>query len=180
MSSALVIARPYAKAVFESACDAKSLTQWSEILLALSQVVSDAAAQDFFSNPASTLKQQKELLMSAFSSHLKEHAVLARLVDVLVEQGRVWVVPTLFEEFQALCADYKKTMQVQVRSFNPLSSKQEQALIKRLSQRLQREVSLEVSIDPALLGGAVIQAGDLVIDGSVRGKLNTLYTELVA
>lgn len=74
----------------------------------------------------------------------------------------------------------EKTLSVDVSSYSDLSSAQQQRLIESLSQRLQRKVSLKISIDPSLLGGAIIRAGDLVIDGSVRGKLSKLSTELAA
>lgn len=174
------VARPYAKALFEYALETKALETWSQVLSVLAQVVLDESVSAFLSNPSSTEGQQKELLLSPFSQKLKVYDAVVRWVDVLVSKERALALPLINQQFQDLCAEHEKTLVVQVRSFSPLSKKQEQALIDRLSERLQRRVSLEVSIDPSLLGGAVIQAGDFVIDGSVREKLHALRTELVA
>lgn len=174
------VARPYARAMFEYACENKSLALWTELLATLAAMVKDEAGQCFFANPASTPAEQIDLLMSPFPKKSNAHEALASFINLIVEQGRVLVLPIVFELFLALCAEHEKTLVVQVRSFSALTAAQEKALVKRLSERLQRQVSLEVSLDSALLGGAVIQAGDLVIDGSVHGKLRTLYTELIA
>ena len=90
------------------------------------------------------------------------------------------LLPDIYALYEAHRAEQEKTLHVDVSSYSDLSSAQQQRLIESLSQRLQRKVSLKISIDPSLLGGAIIRAGDLVIDGSVRGKLNKLSTELAA
>ena len=90
------------------------------------------------------------------------------------------LLPDICIEFEKLRAEQEKTVTVTVKSFAPLTPEQELQLVKSLSQRLQRHVMLDTSIDASLLGGAVIRAGDLVIDGSLRGKLIKLGTDLAA
>ena len=102
------------------------------------------------------------------------------LVGLLADNKRLQALPDIYLQYEALRAEQEKTLTAKVSSFAVLTSAQQQHLISSLSQRLQRQVTLDVSIDTSLLGGAVIRAGDLVIDGSVRGKLNKLSSNLAA
>ena len=181
MSDTITIARPYAKAIFEHALDSGKLGLWSEILKGLSYIALSDSGKDFISNPATTAEQQIVL----FSESLKkvtgtESMALINLVSPLAHNKRLAVLPEINLLFEAMRAEQEKTVTVNVTSFSKLSTAQQQHLISSLSQRLNREVSLEIVIDKSLLGGAVIQAGDLVIDGSVRGKLNKLGAGLAA
>lgn len=90
------------------------------------------------------------------------------------------LLPEIKALYEVYRAEQEKILEVDVVSYSELTPAQQQRLSESLSQRLSRKVSLKVSIDPSLLGGALIRAGDLVIDGSVRGKLNMLGTSLAA
>lgn len=180
MSNSSVIARPYAKAIFEYALETKAFTMWSEALETMSNVVLDPTANRFITNPAVTPEQQSELLLTPFSSLKKELEKLSCWVNLLVNQSRLLVLPEINKQYQALRAEYEKTVVVDVRSYSELSKTQELLLSERLSKKLKREVKLSVTVDPKILGGAVIQAGDLVIDGSIQGKLNAMYEDLLA
>ena len=182
MSDTTTIARPYAKAIFNHALAAKQLAAWSIILHELAEVVLNSHAKHFICNPASTTELQVQLLLVVC---VKTHPtcdvkVLENLVHLLAENKRLLVLPDIYAQYQALRAEQEKTLTASVSSFRELTTTQQQQLIDSLSKRLQRQVTLEVSIDKSLLGGAVIRAGDLVIDGSVRGKLNKLSTNLAA
>jgi F-type H+-transporting ATPase subunit delta len=179
MADTPTIARPYAKAIFEYALAASKLSRWSEILHNLAMSVLDEKAMQFITNPVATERQQIELLMILFAKASdKEIAAIGNLVALLAYNKRLMLLPDIKVLFEALRAEQEKTLMVKVYSFSKLSSAQQQHLISSLSQRLQRQVTLDVSVDQSLLGGAVIQAGDLIIDGSVRGKLTKLNTDL--
>jgi len=180
MSDSTTIARPYAKAIFEHAFAENKLAQWSDYLHYLAQIVLTPQALEFISNPASTAEQHIELLSTVTSEKIKENKALHNLIALLAENKRLLLLPEIKALYEVHRAEQEKTMDVDVISFSAVSAKQQQQLIESLSRRLQRKVSLKISIDPSLLGGAVIQAGDLVIDGSVRGKLNKLGTGLAA
>lgn len=90
------------------------------------------------------------------------------------------LLPEIKALYEVYKAEQEKILEVDVVSYSELTPAQQQRLSESLSQRLSRKVSLKISIDPSLLGGALIRAGDLVIDGSVRGKLNMLGTSLAA
>ena len=182
MSDAITIARPYAKAVFEYAHAAKQLAAWSTILLNLAQSVQDHDAEQFIGNPVTTAELQTKLVLAVCTKikGASELTAVENLVGLLAANRRLLVLPDIYAQYEALRADEEKTMTASVSSFTALTDAQQIQLIDSLSQRLQRKVTLDVSIDESLLGGAVIRAGDLVIDGSVRGKLNKLSSNLAA
>lgn len=179
MSQQNVIARPYAKAIFEHALNVKALKDWAEYLEILAFVVLDATAVDFLTNPIVTLTQQTELLLSPFSTSLKERGPLEAWIKTLVAQRRIFVLPAIYLQYQNLRADHEKTLGVEIFSFLPLTDKQQLALKDKLSKKLKRDVSIEIMVDPSLLGGVVIRAGDYVLDGSVKGKLSSMQQELL-
>lgn len=178
MSDSTTIARPYAKAIFEHALAEQQLAQWSDYLFVLAQAVLDPNASQFIANPASTPEQQIELLNALCSK--KENKALSNLISLLATNKRLMLLPEIKALYEVHRAEQEKTLGVEVISYSDVSSAQQQHLVDALSKRLQRNVSLNISIDPSLLGGAIIRAGDLVIDGSVRGKLNKLSTDLAA
>ncbi|WP_392538447.1 F0F1 ATP synthase subunit delta [Legionella sp. 227] len=180
MSDSTTIARPYAKAIFEYALGEKKLAEWSAHLRNLAQAVLTTEAEYFIANPATTVEQHMELLHTAIGAKPNENKPLSNLITLLATNKRLMLLPDIYALYEAHRAEQEKTLNVDVSSFSDLSSAQQQRLIESLSQRLQRKVSLKINIDPSLLGGAIIRAGDLVIDGSVRGKLNKLNTELAA
>lgn len=182
MSDITTISRPYAKAIFNHALDANELATWSAILYDLAQAVLNPEAEQFIINPSSTAELQSQLLLAIFAKNdqLSKKDSLINFVNLLAENKRLLALPDVYTQFEALRAEQEKTLAVKVSSFSSLTNAQQKHLIETLSQRLRRQVTLEVSIDKSLLGGAVIRAGDLVIDGSVLGKLHKLGAELAA
>ena len=182
MSDHTTIARPYAKAIFNHALAAKQLAEWSTMLHNLAQAVLHPDAEYFICNPATTADSQAQLLLAVCgnAASANEKKIMENLVNVLANNKRLLVLPGIYAQYEALRANQEKTLTANVSSFTELTSTEQKNLIESLSQRLQRQVTLEITVDKSLLGGAVIRAGDLVIDGSVRGKLNKLGTSLAA
>lgn len=180
MSESVTIARPYAKAIYEYAFNAGKLRQWSEYLHNWALTIADEDAANFINNPASTVEQHVELMMNSLEHVSDERNYLENFIKLLAENRRLMALTDIFNLFEAMRAEQEKTLTVDVISYSELSTEQQQRLIDSLSKRLQRKVTLQITIDKTLIGGAVIHAGDLVIDGSVRGKLNKLSTSLAA
>lgn len=182
MSNYVTIARPYAKAIFEHAKASEKLKEWSTVLNYWSLVVSENNAVEFLTNPA-TLPEQKTALLTAMVPQIidqLELSALTNFITLLANNNRLFTLPSISILFDQMRAEQEKTLEVDVISFSALTEEQEAALVKKLKHRLKREIALNISINQALLGGAIIQAGDLVIDGSVRGELNKLRAHLVA
>ena len=184
MSDSTSIARPYAKAIFEHALEGQTLVAWSGWLLQLNSVVSCPDFQCFAQNPETTPEQHAEALISIMKAVLNAEKalpdVLDALIQVLAQNKRILVVPSIQMQFEALRANEENRICVRVNSFSPLTESQQERLAERLSQRLKRHVTLDLAIDPTLLGGAVICANDWVIDASAKGQLGKLGADLVA
>ncbi len=182
MSDSTTIARPYAKAIFEHALAEKKLSEWSGILQVLAETMLTNDAIDFISNPAATEEQHIELLLSILkqSGQDKDIQTVENMLELLAHNKRLTILPDIKVLFEAHKSEQEKTIEVEVISYSELTEQQLEELAKSLSQRLQRKVTINTTVDPSVIGGAVIRAGDLVIDGSVRGKLNKLRTELAA
>ncbi len=177
MAEAATIARPYAKAAFMSARDAKALPAWSRALLAGSNLVADSRVADLISNPKMSLEQ----VVSVFAGLAGAGDVDARwqnFVRLLATNKRLDVLPQITAQYEMLRAQYENELDVQVTSAVAMSETQAAKLAAALKTRFKRDVRMTTSIDPALLGGAVIRAGDLVIDGSISGRLQRMATEL--
>lgn len=181
MSDKTTIARPYAKALFEHALQEKTLTAWSHVLQQLAELLMNKPVQAFVSHPQVQDDQQVQCLEALLAkTSLSLPATLGPALSLLAENKRLLLLPDIYVQFELLRAEEEKTQVVHVHSFAPLTTEQQQLLMRSLSERLQRQVTLDVVVDKSLLGGAIIRAGDLVIDGSVRGKLSKLGTNLAA
>ena len=187
MANYATIARPYAKAIFEHALKNNILKEWSTVLQACTLIVSEPNATEFINNPATLPEQQIEFFIdllrkfSAKGASLKtELPAITNFLTLLAHNKRVFALPAISVLFDQMRADQEKTLNVDVISFSPLSKEQRASLVSKLKHKLKREIELSVTLDETLLGGAVIQAGDLVIDGSVYGDLKKLRANLVA
>ena len=180
MSDTITIARPYAKSLFEIAITTQQLAGWSAILASLTQVILLPETNQFIRNPAATIDEQVQLMISVIlkSKYSVDSKQIHQFVTLLAENKRLLLIPGIFSEYERLRAEQEKTMTVTVSSFSAMSNAQQERMVESLTRRLQRKVSLEINIDKSLLGGALIQAGDLVIDGSVRGQLLKLASSL--
>lgn len=180
MADSVTIARPYAKAIFEHALQVDNLRDWSMYLHALTLAVLDPDCAAFIKNPEATIEQKTDVLFSVVKADANHKAALIELLNTLAANKRLIILPEILNRFEALRSEQEKTLEVQVTSFSKLSLEQTEQLSESLGKRLHRKITLNVDIDESLLGGAVIKAGDLVIDGSVRGKLDKLKSGLAA
>ena len=184
MSESVTIARPYAKAIFAHALAEKQLGLWSSILNNLAQAVLVPESIRLLSDPVISNEQKTALLLTVCKDTSGKSAtqqqVIEKLVQLLAENKRLHLIPDIYVLYEALRAEQEKTLTVDVYSYSELNEEQKEKLVQSLSARLKREIALNISIDKSLLGGAIIRAGDLVIDGSVQGKLNKLRSNLAA
>ncbi len=178
------IARPYAQAVFELARQQGELERWSESLVIAAELLADGRVVDYLSNPDFNDKQRLDFLTGLFDK--AGAAVLAgkdkrgtNFIRLLIEYGRVGVLPEISGHFERLKAEVENVVDVIVRSASPISREQQDTIVKAMRQRLGRDVKLATEIDENLIGGAVITAGDVVIDGSLRARLDGLAAALI-
>jgi F-type H+-transporting ATPase subunit delta len=173
------IARPYAKAAFEYARNAAALAEWSRGLKAATEIVADPRVAALSKNPQWSDADLASLVTDVAGTRRLD-AGMQNFVRVLAENHRLLLLPEIAAHYEDLRADAENTVDVEVISAVALDSAQQAKLAQALSARLKRQVRMQNSVDAALLGGAVIRAGDLVIDGSLKGRLERLGTELAS
>ena len=181
------IARPYARAAFEFAGEQKDLAGWSDALDVAKGLLADGQVVKFLANPALSDEQKLGFLTELFQSTDGKTSVLgggnehgSNFLKLLLEYGRVSVLPEIAAHFDALKAAIENTVDVTVTSAATMSAAQKKTIIAALEERLGRSINLSTEIDENLIGGAVIRAGDVVIDGSLRSRLESLANALIA
>ena len=176
MAEFTTIARPYAQAVFRMAQEERALPLWSDMLALTAHVAADPGVRKLLDNPRMTPDQLAELFIDVAGQRLNEAG--RNLIRVLAEGRRLVVLPEIFALFEQLKNAAEGAIQAQLITAFPATDAQKQTIAAALKERFGRDVQLEYITDPSLMGGAVVRAGDLVIDGSVRGKLARLGTAL--
>lgn len=176
MADVSTLARPYANAAFELARDTGTFEQWQRALNALADIARQEQVQVLLKDPRVTTAQHAEVFIAAAGDALNQHA--KNFVKVLAQYRRLNVLPEIETDFTRLRADAENTVQAELRTAVEASDAQRQKIRTALTQRLGRKVELRCVIDPELIGGAQIRAGDLVIDSSVSGKLERLAAKV--
>ena len=176
MSDNITAARPYARAVFEKAQEDSSQQAWSEALQLLVEVVANKDMNAVLALPGMGDTEKGGLLIDICGDKLND--LNRNFVKLLAENSRLSLLPeicNLYEEFRALA---ESKIEATVTSAYPLTDAQQSAMTEALKKKLGCEVTLVAETDEALIGGAIIRAGDLVIDGSTRASLASLATAL--
>ena len=172
MAELSTIARPYAKAAFEYARGNSSLAQWSEQLTTVAAVMGDESVKAVLGNPGLTAAQQAQLLNEICGEEIGPQ--VRNFLVILASNKRLSLLPEIHIQFEKYKANQEKSVDVEVVSAFEVAEETKNKLAEALGKKLEREVRVSSSIDEDLLGGVLIRAGDLVIDGSVRGRLNKL------
>lgn len=176
MSGSLTLARPYARAAFELAQSRNALAVWSKQLGLAAQLSADPSLLLLLTNPKIALSDRVALLMPSEGPAEQSYADFLAL---LADNQRLSLLPQIAELYEQFRAEAERTLTVHVRSAAPIDMPQQQQLVGVLAKRFGRSVQLALEIDPELIGGAIIDAGSVVIDGSLRGKLKRMHNELM-
>jgi len=184
MSDNTTVARPYARAIFELASRDGSLTAWSEALGLATAVLTDDAARSFLARPNLDIAARADF-MTAVCADAAGEGLLAgvhgqNLLRLLAENGRIGALADIAAQFDALKAHAENCVKVQLTTATAVDGKIAAGISKALEEKLGRQVELELLVDEQLLGGAVIRAEDMVIDGSVKNRLEQLAAALSA
>lgn len=166
------LARPYAKAAFDYALGAGALDAWSQQLALVAAVAGTDKMVQVIESPALTVEQQAQTLVGLCGEELSEK--VRNFVRVLADNKRLPLLPEIAAQFEQLKANQEKSVNVEVTSAFALGGDLADRLAQALRAKLQREVTIDSVVDRSLLGGVVVRAGDVVIDGSVRGRLAKL------
>ncbi len=171
------LARPYARAVFELAKSQGRYQDWTDKLAGMAAVVSNDTVKSLLDNPRLTKADDSALIIRACGEDISDSE--ANLLKILAENSRLQQLPMISVLYNQYRDEAEGTVEAQVISARALSEEQKTAIANALKQRLGRDVQLNCSVNEDLVGGAVIRAGDLVIDGSAVEHLRQLSSALV-
>jgi F-type H+-transporting ATPase subunit delta len=172
MAEKATIARPYAKAAFEYAREQNAFDRWSQVLASASAVAADERVAKLLTNPRVSADDLVGLISEAAGGALDDHG--RNFIATLAHNRRLGLLPEIAAQFETLRAEVENVADVRVTSAVQLNEAQQQRLSSALKKRLKREVRLHCEVDPSLIGGAIVRAGDFVIDGSLRARLERL------
>ncbi|MBT1446214.1 F0F1 ATP synthase subunit delta [Shewanella sp. JM162201] len=175
MAELTTIARPYAKAAFDFAVEKQAVESWAEMLGFAALVSENDTMRPLLAGSMASCALAK-LFIDVCGEQLNEHG--QNLVKVMAENGRLEVLPAVSQLFAEYRLEWAKEVEADVVSATELTEAQKQQISVSLEKRLARKVKLNCSVDAGLIAGVIIKAGDLVIDGSVRGKLARLSDKL--
>ena len=178
MAEKTTIARPYAKAAFQEAQGDKDLAPWSETLRAAATAVRDPRVHELLGSPSVSGEDLAQFVMGVTGPALDEHR--QNFFRMLAENHRLGFLPEISALFDEYKDEAESVIDVTVTSAAPIDSAQQQALSKALERKLKRTVRLHCDTDSTLIGGAVLRAGDAVIDGSLLSRLKRIAFELTA
>ena len=174
MSQTLTLARPYARAVFAMARAQQRLPQWSSMLGFAARAVSKPSVQALLGNPS----LQPQALVEVLVPQGDVDPLFTQFLSVLADNRRLALLPEIAGLFDAQRAEAEQVVKATITSASVLADGELATLREALRKRFGRDVDVTTAIDPALIGGAVIDAGDVVIDGSLRTKLARLGAAL--
>lgn len=176
MSELITLARPYAKAAFEAARDADALARWSEQMTLAAMIARDHQMQRLMSDPRIEDQQLASVFVDVGGEHFADD--FQRFLGVLAENGRLPLLPEIEQQFERFRRRAENRLKVQVVSAVALDEVQREQMKAALAKRFQKSIEMSNEVNEDLLGGAIIYAGDTVIDGSLRGRLNDLAAQL--
>lgn len=170
------IARPYAEAVFSLASESDKLELWSEMLGLMSSVVTDEGMASIIGNPSIDSNKLTELLLDIGGGRINDQC--QNMLKLLVRNKRIPVLPEIAAQFEALKNQSEGAIDVVITSAFEMKPAQEKVIADALRKKFEREVNISNKTDESLIGGIRIKAGDIVIDGSIKGQLGKLANEL--
>ncbi len=176
MSELSTLARPYAEAVFKTAIESNTASEWSEMLSFLSVVIQDEEMSVVIANPKVSQEQLTQLLLDICQDQLKEQGI--NLVKLLVQNDRIILTPQISALYESFKAEHEGYVDVEVMSAYALSKEEQKKFATTLEKKLNKKAHITTSIDKSLIGGFLAKAGDTVIDGSIKGQLQQLAKKL--
>lgn len=178
MAEQATIARPYANAVFDLAKREGQLAQWSKMLGTVAATAAHPQVKVLLNSPDLPGQAKAYRLAEVCGEEVDDRG--RKFLQALADNDRLNLLGEIRQQFEALKAEEERSLDVEVISAYPLTEEQNATLKEALKRKFDKEIAIEARVDERLVGGAIVRAGDTVIDGSVRGRLNKLVERLVA
>ena len=171
------LASKYATAIFEIAKDEKNLDGYDKDLGKVrAEVFAIPEAVKFFQNPLVPQQAKKDLLRRAFDKEISE--TVMNFLMLLVDKKRIGVFSEIYDIFTSLKNKEQGILIADVTTAFPLTKKQQDALVKKLTTLTERKIKVRPHKDESILGGLILKIGDKLIDGSAAGRLRALQTAM--
>ncbi|MDB6097217.1 MAG: atpH [Francisellaceae bacterium] len=171
-----VLARPYAKAIFELAEKSGQLNEWSFILSKFSSIVSDPLLKEVLKNPFVSTNQVRELLYKLIKLPLND--LMKNFIALIAKNKRVEILPQIFAVYESYKDNKLKKLKVEITSAYTLENEIQMNIKDKLGKEYQAEIEVEWIVDPTIIGGFIIRLNNQVLDGSLKGKLATIQQSL--
>ena len=179
MSEKNTIARPYAKAAFELAHQQESFQPWSDMLNVGAVMVENQDFLNLIKSPKFSDESCAEWIVEIGSEVFASNTQGQAFIKLLAQNKRLAFLPEMALMYESYRKEAEKTVDAKVISARPLDEKFKVQIIDALKNRMKViSVQLHCEIDESLLGGALIRAGDTVIDGTARGRLQQIEEAL--
>ena len=172
MAESTTLARPYAQAIFELASANNALAHWSDVLNNLIEMMHQEMVASITDSVKVSKKQLISILHDIAGNQIDDQG--KNLLSLLIDNGRLDLLPEIKAVYEVMRADAESTVEAHVTTAFELDQAQSDQIASALKAKLGREVKIVTTVDKTILGGAIIRAGDLVIDGSVTGRINKL------
>ncbi len=176
MAEAVTVARPYADAIYKLAVAENALVEWSRMLHDAADIAENENVKALIGNPVVTSRQLGELLLEIGKTSFNEDG--RKFLIMLAENNRINVLPQIRYLFEQLKAQHDGVLEANIASAFEISGNQLKKLISALEQKFKRKVEANVTVDPELIGGVIVEIGDEIFDASVRGKLEAMANAL--
>lgn len=176
MSELATLARPYAAAVFKRAKETHAMANWSQSLAFMSAVLNNDEMSGVVDNPKINKQRLTAFLLDICQGQVNEEN--ENFLKLLVHNNRLSLLPAIAQLFEAYKADEEGYVDVEVKSAYTLSKEAKQNLTATLEKNLGKKVHINVAVDKSLIGGVLVRAGDRVIDGSIKGRLQHMQKAL--
>ncbi len=172
MAELRTLGRPYARAFFHAADDAGLVSEWFEMLECLAAATTDVKVASIINSASALRSEQVKVLVGLIDE--QQNSPIGKFLRVLAENKRLILLPAIAEIFSELKAEKEKSVDVLINTAFELDETQKEKLVASLKNKLQRDIKVKTAVDRSLIGGVVIRAGDVVIDGSIKGRLAKL------
>lgn len=176
MSELTTAARPYARAAFDIANSHGEQQQWTEMLSFMAAIAHDPTMSAVLDSPGLSQAQSAEMFIKVCEDKVDQRA--KNFIKLLAENDRITLLPEIAALYEHYRAEAEGSIEAEVISATEASEAQLAKIAAALKARLGKEVRVTSKVDPTLIGGAVIRAGDMVIDGSLSGRLTKLSTSI--
>jgi F-type H+-transporting ATPase subunit delta len=172
MSRDRTIARPYAKAIFELAHASDAMAEWGDMLALASEIAANPQVMAMMKDPNFSLEDRINVFLTigekVFTPNMRS------FIQLLGKFNRLLLLPCIGVMYDEMRAQAERLIVVKMTSAFAMDQAEQQEFAEKLKQRMHANILLECETDRSIIGGAIIQAGDVVIDGSIRGRLNKL------